>query len=112
LFSVPRTVRPRGSAVVRSSGWPAAGPVRRIRVRAVIRRLNRRRPDSRQAPDLPTRSISTTDMPWAIIAIRRCAGVVSAGDVTPGNISCSSVYSWLTTSSARSPLPGSGMTVT
>ena len=38
LFSVPSTVRPAGSAAVRISGWPAAGPPTANGVSAVKRR--------------------------------------------------------------------------
>ena len=43
LLMVPRGLRPLGSALVRSSRWPAAGPDTVIAVLAVIRRLRRER---------------------------------------------------------------------
>ena len=39
LLSIPLTRRPLGSSLVCSSGSPAAGPVRRMGVVAVMRRL-------------------------------------------------------------------------
>jgi hypothetical protein len=102
LFSVPSTVVPVGSAKVRTYSEPAAGPESRMGVVAVIRRFRLRRSAWRHRPERPTRCSSSTEMPRAAMAICFCASVVgAASDATPGNISCSSVYSWLTTSSAR-----------
>jgi hypothetical protein len=104
LFSVPRTRRPSGSALVRAYSEPATGPVSSIVVIAVIRRLRLPFPTGSQLPESSSRRISTTEMPWAIIAMRFCSAVVGASSsATPENMSCSSVYSWFTTSSARWP---------
>ena len=115
LFSVPTTVRPFGSAAVRSQAEPAAGPVSSNFVpSAVTRRLYGRRPwpTGRHCPVPSTRSSSTTDMPCAAIAVRSCSTVRLSRPVKPGNIRSSLVYSWLTTSSARLPRRSSGSTPT
>jgi hypothetical protein len=73
LLRVPSTVRPTGSAVVRSRRSPAAGPSSRKGVEAVIRRfrsaLRTGTAVHRPVPDDRRRS-STTDMPWLAISIR------------------------------------------
>jgi hypothetical protein len=101
---------------VRSSACPAAGPVSRIGVCAVIRRLNRRRRDICQAPERRMRSISTTDMPCAIIAMSRCSGVVSAGRLDAGEhqllVGVLVVDHQQRAVRASPPRPGKGSTVT
>ncbi|MBB5111122.1 hypothetical protein FHU28_000961 [Micromonospora echinospora] len=104
LFNVPMTVRPFGSAAVRSQADPAAGPVSSNFVAsAVTRRLYSRRPRRTgcHCPVFSTRSSSATDMPCAAIATRTCSTVSASWLVKPGNIRSSLVYSWFTTSSAR-----------
>ncbi len=115
LFSVPITVRPLGSAAVTRCADPAAGPVSSNFVSsAVIRRLYGSRAASagRHCPVSPTRSISTTDRPWAAIATRICSTLNASIVVKPGNISSSLVYSWFTTSSALRPVRPIGSTPT
>ncbi len=72
LPKVPRMRRPVGSAAVRSSSWPAAGPATVNGVWAVIRRLcSALRWSARtQEPFARPRSIVTTAMPCAAIAMR------------------------------------------
>ena len=79
LLSVPSTVRPAGSAFVRTSAEPAAGPVSRNGVIAVIRRFWRASRGGTRVhrPDVLLRRSSTTDMPWAAIVTRICSGVAS-----------------------------------
>ena len=78
LLSVPSTVRPSGSALVRTRASPAAGPVRVIGVVAVIRRLAAPITGVSR-PDAGSRSTVTTDMPWAAMPMATCSGVGASG---------------------------------
>jgi hypothetical protein len=62
LFSVPRTMTPAGSTLVRSSGWPRAGPVISQGVSPVMRRAQRLPGTCRQRPR-GSRSTSSTLTP-------------------------------------------------
>ena len=73
LFSVPSTRRPPGSAAVRSSAWPAAGPRTSIGVFAVTRRAHGLGRTSSQRPFFC--STSTTETPCAACALRTFAAV-------------------------------------
>ncbi len=104
LFSVPSTVRPSGSAAVRISGWPAAGPPIANGVDAVNRRAYRLGRTGSQRPS-PRRATSTTDTPCAACALRTFAAFQV---FSPSGCSRpSSTYSWFITSSPRA-LPSSG----
>ena len=101
LPMVPRTVVPLGSAEVVSRSSPAAGPVTLNGVCAVTRRLwvVRAGATRSQEPGVRPRLMVTTAMPCEAIAIR----LIVASSYSPsGNMSTSSVYSWLVTRSARS----------
>ena len=101
LFSVPSTVRPAGSAAVRISAWPAAGPPTANGVLAVKRRAWRDGRTSCQPVSLPwsTRAISITETPCAACALRTFSADQSASP--PGCSRPSSVYSWFITSRPR-----------
>ena len=67
-LQVPSTRRPSGSAAVRMSAWPAAGPAMRQGERAVRRRAYGEGRTRRQAPSF--NSTSTTETPtafWAFV---------------------------------------------
>src|SRR3712207_9078937 len=62
LLNVPRTVRPSGSAVVRRYSDPAAGPVTRKGVEAVIRRLRSRSGGGSHTPESPCPRVCPPEM--------------------------------------------------
>ena len=98
LLSVPSTRRPGGSAAVRSSAWPAAGPPIAIGVEAVMRRAHG---DGRTiCQRSPLRSTSITETPCAACDLRTLSALqvfMPSGCSRP-----SSVYSWFITSRPRS----------
>ena len=75
LFSVPSTVRPSGSALVRTSGSPATGPASRKGVVAVTRRFSGSCSTAVGRPDEASRDTATTLIPWAAIPMPICSGV-------------------------------------
>ena len=85
---------PAGSAAVRSSGWPAAGPPTAIGVVAVMRRAQGEGRTTCQRP--PCCSTSITETPCAACDLRTFSALQVA---TPSACSRpSSTYSWFITS--------------
>ncbi len=109
LLSVPRMRVPSGSADVFSRSLPAAGPVTSNGVVPVIRRLRRWRVTAVSSPLRRSSCATSTDSPWAAQPISACSRVGASGSY-PANINCSSVYSWLITSSCRFRSPGRSST--
>ena len=102
LAKVPRMRRPSGSAAVRSSAWPAAGPATTIGVFAVMRRARRegRTTDHGASVPLPSRCTSITDTPCAACERATCSAVRAppASEAASRCSSRSSVYSWFSAS--------------
>ena len=100
LAKVPRMRRPSGSAAVRSSAWPAAGPATTIGVFAVTRHARREGRTTDQAASAPSRCTSITDTPCAACERATCSAVRAppASEAASRCSSRSSVYSWFSAS--------------
>lgn len=87
---------PAGSAFVRNSGWPAAGPVMTIGVSPVMRRASG---DSTTSQVPPFDATSITEMPWLLSDFWVFSALQLA---SPSGLKLYSVvYSWLMASRPR-----------
>ena len=110
LFRVPRIRVPPGSALVRMSACPAAGPRTVIGVMPVIRRFSAESRTTLHSPWGP-RAISTTVKPCAATSTSHISRVRSALPSQAAHISSGRAFSWFTPRSPRvapSPPAGSG----